>query len=319
MGAALTILFLPGDQTSKDVVANILLMVVVLIIKLLLVDLQTKAVAASTLLTAVVQIITLQLQDLTTWAALATLTSSVAALMGSLPPGVLAIKVVVASTQNLVVVLTEEHQLLMHPKIALVQPLNMVVAWTESKLQKMMTLEDVILNLSTKENFALYQKHWENAAISLLNGTLTWNMVDALDFGMEIVEAMVIDFPVMKNVKQLVLKQKEEKGVTFPKSKALAKVIILDGTMTGKEKLAPSLFTAAVLETQTDLKQEKSVMNYVELRSILMLVIRNWNLDLVQATILVGTLTKKLKHVQHLIMVAAKGPKTTSSLNQPVK
>lgn len=60
------------------------------------------------------------------------------------------------------------------------------------------------------QNSALYRRHWENAAISLLNGTLTWNMVDARDFGMEIVVAMVIDFPVMKNVKQLVLKQKEE-------------------------------------------------------------------------------------------------------------
>lgn len=62
-----------------------------------------------------------------------------------------------------------------------------------------------------------------------------------------------------------------QKGVTFPKLKGLAKVTILDGIMTGKEKLVPSSFTAAALETQTDLKLEKSVMNYVELRNILVL------------------------------------------------
>lgn len=154
------------------------------------------------------------------------------------------IKDVAVKTPNLVAVRMGGLLLQILPRIVVVLLQNMVAVLMVLQKLRVKIMKDVKQNLFIKENTAHYQNNWANAETLPSNGTLTWNMEVALDFGMVVVVGMVIGSILQQNVKKHVLSLLEKISAICQRLKALARAITHVGTMTRKGKPALSLFTA---------------------------------------------------------------------------
>ena len=117
----------------------------------------------------------------------------------------------VARIRNSNAVQMEEHQ--QRARIlpdALAMPRNTDVVLMVWKKLKERISRDVSQFHPPQERLARWKEIEDHVEISLLNGTLTQNMVDVQDFGMEAAKVTTIDSRLRKNVKKYVCNLKEK-------------------------------------------------------------------------------------------------------------
>lgn len=93
---------------------------------------------------------------------------------------------------------------------ALAMPRNTDVVLMVWKKLKERISRDVSQFHPPQERLARWKEIEDHVEISLLNGTLTQNMVDVQDFGMEAAKVTTIDSRLRKNVKKYVCNLKEK-------------------------------------------------------------------------------------------------------------